>query len=271
MHCPGGNATDPIWRVLASSDRISSWTPLKPLNIVTLTLTLWPINSSVLTSLLLPHLPSSLTDSLPYLNLLCHSKTDARFMQDGRKAVWSIPYVSVAFFPSLKQNFIAYRSLLRPDCIFEIHQLWQSGFSRVYSNCCCSFELEIIKNGQSSHKICSNNILNFQESMTILNACTKKSGNLLKAPRISPLNAIPQILQVDDVPHLIEKKCHLLDIWLILISAHQWKIYFQFKSLFTKAAFMPKPPQKGRAEGIKIFCFYLHVHVRKLTLSLVKQ
>ena len=31
-------------------------------------------------------------------------------MQDGRKAVWSIPYVSVTFFPSLKQNFIAYRS-----------------------------------------------------------------------------------------------------------------------------------------------------------------
>ena len=30
MHCPGGNATDPVWRVLASSDRISSWTPLKP-------------------------------------------------------------------------------------------------------------------------------------------------------------------------------------------------------------------------------------------------
>ena len=24
-------------------------------------------------------------------------------MQDGPKAVWSIPYVSVAFFPSLKQ------------------------------------------------------------------------------------------------------------------------------------------------------------------------
>ena len=31
-------------------------------------------------------------------------------MQDGRKTVWSIPYVSVAFFQSLKQNFIAYRS-----------------------------------------------------------------------------------------------------------------------------------------------------------------
>ena len=32
VYCPGGNATDPIWRVLASSDRISSWTPLKPQN-----------------------------------------------------------------------------------------------------------------------------------------------------------------------------------------------------------------------------------------------
>ena len=31
-------------------------------------------------------------------------------MQDGRKAVWSIPYVSVEFFPSLKHNFIAYSS-----------------------------------------------------------------------------------------------------------------------------------------------------------------
>ena len=30
VHCPGGNATDPIWRVLASSRGISSWTPLKP-------------------------------------------------------------------------------------------------------------------------------------------------------------------------------------------------------------------------------------------------
>ena len=30
MHCPGGNATDPIWRVLTSSDEISSWNSLKP-------------------------------------------------------------------------------------------------------------------------------------------------------------------------------------------------------------------------------------------------
>ena len=30
VYCPEGNATDPIWRVLASSLGISSWTPLKP-------------------------------------------------------------------------------------------------------------------------------------------------------------------------------------------------------------------------------------------------
>ena len=110
-------------------------------------------------------------------------------MQDGRKAVWSIPYVSVACFPSLKQNFTAYRSSKvssRPDYIFEIHQLWQSGFSRVYydSSCRCWFEPEIIKIGQSSHNMYNNNIVNFQVSTTILNACTKKSGNLWKAPRI---------------------------------------------------------------------------------------
>ena len=111
-------------------------------------------------------------------------------MQDGPKTVWSIPYDFVAFFPSLKQPFIAYRSSKvssRQDCIFEIHQLWQSGFSRVYSNCCCicSFEPEIIKIGQSSHKMYSKNILNFQASTTILNACTKTAGSLLNAPRIS--------------------------------------------------------------------------------------
>ena len=187
MYCPGGNATDPIWRVLASSDGISSWTPLWPQhsnpnpnpNSNCLANQVWCID------FLTP--PTLLTDSIPSLNLLCHSKTDARFMQDAPKAVWSIPYVSVALFPSLKWNFIAYHSSKvssRPDCIFETHQLWQSGFSRVYSNsyCSCSFEHEIIKIGQSSHKMYINNIVNFQESMTILNACTRKSVNLLNVP-----------------------------------------------------------------------------------------
>ena len=82
-------------------------------------------------------------------------------MQDGWKAVWSIPCVSVAFFPSLKQDFIAYRSTKvssYSDCIFEIHQLWQSGFIKVYSNsfCICSFEPQIINRGQPSFKMNSN-------------------------------------------------------------------------------------------------------------------
>ena len=116
-------------------------------------------------------------------------------MQDVPKAVWSFPYVSVEFFPSLKQNFIAYRSSKVSDCIPGIHQLWQSGFSRVYSNSCssCSFEHEILKICQSSHKMYSNNILNFQESTTILNVCIKKSGNLLKASRTSPKCYKPKV------------------------------------------------------------------------------
>ena len=106
-------------------------------------------------------------------------------MQDSLKAVWNIPYVFLAFFPSLKQNFIAYRSSKMSDCIFKIHLLWQSGFSRVYSNfySSCSFEPEIVRISQSYYKMYSNNILNFQESTTILNAHTKKVWKLIDAPR----------------------------------------------------------------------------------------
>ena len=153
------------------------------LNIITLTLTLtvWTINCGVLTSLLLPHLSLSLTDSLPSLNLLCHSKTDSQVMQDAPKVVWSIPYVSVAFFSSLKHNFIEYCSSKVSDWIFEIHQLWQSDFSRVYSNsyCSCSFECELLKIGESSYNMYCNNIVNFQESKTILNASTKEIWKLI--------------------------------------------------------------------------------------------
>ena len=136
-------------------------------NIVTLTLR--PINFGVLTSLLLLDLSSSLTDSLISLNLLCHSKTDARFMQDAPKA---------AFFPSLKQNFIAYHSSKVSDSIFEIHQLWQSGFSRVYSNSysSCSFEPEIIKIGQSITYWIFKSLWQFYMPVQ------KRSGKLLNVP-----------------------------------------------------------------------------------------
>ena len=127
-------------------------------------------------------------------------------MQDALKAVLRIPYVSVAFFPSLKQTFIAYHSSKVsscPDCIFEIHQLWQSGFSRVYSNCCCScsFEPEITKFDLSSHKMYSNNILNFQESMPILNACTKNVWKLIEGTMYLKTNP-KNLLSIDIFVHI---------------------------------------------------------------------
>ena len=169
-----------IWRVLASSEGISCWTPLKRQHNNPspnpLANQLWCIDCfTPPTPLIIPHRLPVLFESLMPL------KSDARFLQDGRKAVWSIPYISVAFLPSLKQNFIAYRFSKVSDCIFEIRQQWQSGFSRVYSNSSCSypFEASIIKIGQSSHNMYSNNLLNFQESTAILNATTKEVWKLI--------------------------------------------------------------------------------------------
>ena len=171
------NATDPIWRVLASSLGISSWTPLKlqhsnPNPFCQSTLVYWlPYSSHT------SHHPSQ-TPRLPWI-----SYATQKLMLDSCKMLQkqSEPFHTFLwhFFSSLKHNFIANRSFKvssRPDCIFEIHQLWQSSFSRVYSNCCCCcyFEAEIIKIGQSSYKMYSNNIVIFHESTTILNAYTKK-------------------------------------------------------------------------------------------------
>ena len=94
-----------------------------------------------LTPLIIPHKLSVFLESLRPFKNSC--------FQDAPKAVRRIPYVSVTVFPSLKHNFIAYRSSKvssRLDCIFEIHQLWKSGFSRVNSNsgCSCLFKPEVI-------------------------------------------------------------------------------------------------------------------------------
>ena len=96
------------------------------------------------TPLIMPHRFPTFIESLMPLKNWC--SIHARCSKSSLKH--SIRFL--AFFPSLKQNFIAYPSSKvssRPDCIHEIHQLWQSGFSRVYSNCCfrCSFEAETIK------------------------------------------------------------------------------------------------------------------------------
>ena len=150
MYYPGGNATDPIWRVLASSLGISSWTPIKPQhsnpNSNPLANQLWCIDFlTPPTPLIIPHRLPAFLESLMTLKNWC--SIHARCSKINLKH--SIRFCDI--FPILKQNFIAYCSSKVSDCIFEIHQLWQSGFSRVYSNCCCScsFEAEIIKVGQS--------------------------------------------------------------------------------------------------------------------------
>ena len=175
--CLGGNATDPIWRVLASSQGISSWTPLKPQHskpnpssFGQSTLVYWVPYSSHTS-----HHPSK-TPCLPLISYAAQKPMpdSCKMLQKQSEAFHTFLW---HFFPSLKHNFIAYRSFKVSsclDCIFEIHQLWQSGLSRVYFSCCCScsFKTEIIKLGQSSHKMYSKNIGNFQESTTISNACT---------------------------------------------------------------------------------------------------
>ena len=85
------------------------------------------------------------------------------------------------FFHVWNRMFLHIVLLKCQNAFFEIHLLWQSGFSRVYSNycCSCSFEAEIIKIAQSSHKMYSNNVVKFQESTTILNAHTKKVWKLI--------------------------------------------------------------------------------------------
>ena len=146
-----------MWRVLASSDGISSWTPLKPQNSNPnsnpLANQLWSVDFLTSpTPLIIPHRLSAFLESLMSHKNWC--SIHARWSKSSLKH--SIRFCGI--FPSLKQNFIAYRYskvFSCPDCmIFEIHQLWQLGFSKVYSNCCCSgsFEPEIITIRQSSHK-----------------------------------------------------------------------------------------------------------------------
>ena len=181
MHCPVGNATDPIWRVLASSDGSSSWTPLKPQHSnpkpKPLANQLWCIDFlTPPTPLIIPHrLPAFLEPLMPLKNWC---SIHARWSKSSLKH----PIRFCGIFSKFKTEFYCISFFSRPDCLFEIYQLWQSGFSRVYSNCCCScsFEPEIIHIGLSSHKMYSNNILNFQESTTNLNARTKKVWKLIE-------------------------------------------------------------------------------------------
>ena len=132
VYCPDGNATKPIWRVLACSQGISFWTPLKPQhsnpNPNPLANQLWCIDFlTPPTALIIPHRLSAFLESLMPLKNWC--SIHARWLKSSLKH--SIRFCGIS--SRFKQNFIAYCSSKmspRPDCIFEIHQLWQSGFSK---------------------------------------------------------------------------------------------------------------------------------------------
>ena len=82
-----------------------------------------------------PHHPSQ-TPCPPWIP---YATENARFMQGTPKAVWIIPYVSVACFTSLKMillHIVLLKCTYVQIAFFEIHLLWQPGFSRVYSNSC---------------------------------------------------------------------------------------------------------------------------------------
>ena len=139
------------------------------------------------THLIIPHrLPAFLESLMPLRNRCSiHAKWSKSSLKHSIRFCGIFSYFKTEFFP-----YRSFNLSWRPDYIFEIHQLWQSGFSRVYSNwcCSCSFEPGIIKIGPLSHKMYSNKIANFQESTSILNTCIKKSGNLLNSPRMLFLN-----------------------------------------------------------------------------------
>ena len=121
MHCPGGNATDLIWRVLASSDEISSWTPLKPQhsnpNPKPLTNQLWCIDFlTPPTPLIIPHRFPAFLESLMPLKNWC--SIHARCSKSSLKH--SMRFCGI-FLPSLKQfYFLAKKCCHSCACCYSL-------------------------------------------------------------------------------------------------------------------------------------------------------
>ena len=110
VYCPAGNATDPIWRVLASSQGISTWTPLKHQhsnpNSNTLTNQLWCIDFLIpLTPLIILHRLPAFLESLMLLKNWC--LIHARWLKSSLKqsirfcglfSKFKTEFYSVSFF-----------------------------------------------------------------------------------------------------------------------------------------------------------------------------
>ena len=117
VYCPGGNATDPIWRVLASSDGISCWTPLKPQhsnpNPNPLANQMRCINFlTPCTPLIIPHRLPAFLESLMPLKNWC--SIHARCSQSSQKhsmyfcgifSKFKTEFYCISFFKSVKLHF----------------------------------------------------------------------------------------------------------------------------------------------------------------------
>ena len=169
--------------MLASSDGISSWTPLKPQNSNSnpnpnpLTYQLWCIDFlTPPTPLIIPHkLPAFLESLIPLKNWC---SIHARWSKSSLKH--SIRFCGI--FSKFKTEFYCILFFLSVRLHF-----WNPPAVTINSCCSCWFEPEIIKIGQSSHTMYSNNIVNCQESTTILNAHTKKVWKLIVCTSYIPL------------------------------------------------------------------------------------
>ena len=152
---------------------MSCWTPLKPhrsnSNPNPLANQLWYIDFLTPPPLIIPHRLPAFVESLMPLTNWCsiHARWSKRSLKH------SIRFCGIfSMFKTILLHFV----LLKCQIAFlKSTSCDNQTFCRSYSNCCCScsFEPEIIKIVQSSHKMYSNNIRNVQESTTILNACTK--------------------------------------------------------------------------------------------------
>ena len=112
MYCPGGNATDPIWRVLASSNGISSWNPLKPQhsnpNHNPLANHFWCTDFlTPPTPLIIPHKLPAFLESL--ISLKNWSTIHTKWSKSSLKH--SIRFCDI--FHSLKHNFLLHIVLLK--------------------------------------------------------------------------------------------------------------------------------------------------------------
>ena len=112
VYCPGGNASDRIWRVLVSSDGISSWTPLKPQhsNPNPFANQLWCIEFlTPPTPLILPHKLHAFLESLVPLKNWCsiHARWSKSSLKQsirfcGIFSKFKTQFYSISFFLSVR-------------------------------------------------------------------------------------------------------------------------------------------------------------------------